>query len=385
MTRSPNTRPLLAALALGGVGALYYACAVYDPSLLLASSDAGADVGPPGDGGGDADPCNHARQPERTGREDDGGPPPGELVFAVNALDFDVDGGNNELVGFDLDNACTCPGQPSCKSSKPTCDDPRGRDNAAGLMLASLSSISDAFKVDAVNARFAEGTMGLLFRVRNYNGTANDPQVETAVFLSNGTAGAEDGGTPIKPKLDGNDVWTVEPKSLLGGIAPPYIPNPDNVDSSSYVVDGKLVASIARADISFSAAPGGASSLQAELAGVVVTADLASDGKGGFTISHAILAGRWPTGRFLTALATVQDPLGTDFLCGDSGVYASVKGMVCGARDITSSLQSDNTNAPCDALSFALRLSASPAKLGSVYAGAPPVQPCGPQWTDECP
>jgi len=85
-----------------------------------------------------------------------------------------------------------------------------------------------------------------------------------------------------------------------------------------------------RSDISFSAAPGGASSLQAELAGVIVTADLASDGKGGFTISHGILVGRWPTGRFLTALATVQDPLGTDFLCGDSGVYASVKGMVCG-------------------------------------------------------
>lgn len=385
MVGSRNTRPLLASLVVGGIGALYYACAVYEPSLLLSATDAGADVAPQGDGGGDADPCSHARQPDRTGREDDGGVATGDLIFAVNALDFSVDGGSKELVGYDLDGVCTCPGQPSCKASKPTCDDPHGRDNAAGLMLDSFSSISDAFKVDAVNARFADGTMGLLFRVRNYNGTANDPQVETAVFLSNGTKGSEDGGTPIPPKLDGNDVWTVEPKSLLGGIAPPYIPNPDNVDSSSYVVDGKLVASIARADISFSAAPGGASSLQAELAGVIVTADLASDGKGGFAISHGILVGRWPTRRFLTALATIKDPLGTDFLCGDSGVYDSVKGAICNGRDITSSLQSDNSNAPCDALSFALRFTASPAKLGSVYAAAPPVQPCGPQWNDECP
>lgn len=378
-------RRLVLALATGAACVAYYACAVYEPSLLLATSDAGADVGPPGDGGGDGDTCAHARVPARTGREDDGGAPPGDLIFAVNSIDFDVDAGGKDLVGYDLDDVCTCPGQPSCKNAKPTCDDSHGRDNGGGALFASFSSLSDAFKADAVNLRFQDGTMSLLVRVRNYNGTANDPQVETAVFLSNGTEGSEDGGTPTKPNFDGNDVWTVEPKSLLGGIAPPYIPDPDNVDTSSYVVSGKLVASISRALISFAAAPGGASSLTAELSGVLVTGDLGSDGKGGFSLSNLLLAGRWPTRRFLTALATVRNPIGNEFLCGDSGVYASVKGLMCANRDITALPQGDNTNAPCDALSFAVRLTATPAKLGSVYAGPTPLQPCGPQWNDECP
>lgn len=385
MTRANPMRRLVLALA---PLATYFACAVYDSSLLV-PTDAGADAASPPDAGGDtADPCNHARLPARPDRDDPGGVDAGELVFASRTLIFDIDAGDGQTVGYDLDNFCTCPGPASCSGPQKTvCDDTRGRDNAAGALLNKFASYAEAFNPQKVNDRLAAGRIGLVIRVTNYNGTLNDTQIQATVFLSNGIEGFIDGGTPTPPQYDGNDVWTIDPKSLVGGIAPPYIPSSDNVDNAAYVSNGLAVASLNDIFIDFSGGAGSAQ-VRVDLAGVIVTATLVPNGKGSFDFVEGTLAGRWPTRKLLTSFAGIHDPLSMDpkqYLCGDSGTYVGLKSLACAQRDIASVVQNDGQNAKCDALSFALRFSTSAARLGSVYSGIAPLQPCGPQWADDCP
>ncbi len=366
--------------------ATYYACAIYD-STLLVGTDSGADAAPPAnDAAIDGDNCNHARLPPRPDRDDPGGGDAGELIFATQSLVFEPDAGNGETVGYDLDGFCTCPGPKSCNApGKTVCDDGRGRDNSAGALLANFTSYADVFNPKTINTRLAKGRVGLLLRLRDYNGTANDTQVEGAIFLSNGTDGVQDGGTPMVPQYMGKDVWTVDPRSLVGGVAPPYLPTTDNADNSAYVKDDVIVASLNATYIEF-AAISGSSQFQVELKSVVVTAKIIHGPNNTFAIQDGLLAGRWPSRKLLTSLAGVHDPLNPGgYLCGDSGAYQGIKSLACTNRDIASSLQNDGQNANCDALSFALRFTASPALLGPVFAGPPPITPCGTQWTDDCP
>ena len=369
-------------LPLGALAA-WASCAVYDTSLLLAG-DAGADVAQ--DGGPEAAACVRAAYPERPAADDDGGVVLPDIVLAIQRFDFAPNGDAGVLRGFDLDQRCTCPGPSSCvplKNSPTFCDDDAGRDNSGAQLLDTFTKVASAFAPQKLNQKLQNGEFGLIVRVRNYNGTANDTSVDTALFLSNGTASATDGGAPIVPKFDGNDFWTIDPRSLLGGVAPPYIPQPNTTDTAAYVKNGVLVASLATADLEFNAGTG-LGSLRIGMTGVVVTGKLVPTGTGSYRVDDGLLAGRWPSQKFLTSLAPIHDPITQDYLCGDASTYGSLKLVICKGLDITSFPQNDNTNAPCDALSIALGFAASPANFGAVKAGVPPTQPCGAQWTDEC-
>ena len=380
-------RPRVAVVALLlplGALAVWGSCAVYDPSLLL-PGDAGTDVTEP-DAGPEAASCALAKYPERPAKDDDAGANVPDIVLAVQRFEFAPSGDGGVARGFDLDERCTCPGGGSCvplKGAPTICDDDAGRDNSAAQLLDTFTKVASAFSPQKLNQKLQNGEFGLVVRVRNYNGTANDTSVETALFISNGTTSATDGGPPITPKFDGNDSWTIDPRSLLGGVAPPYIPQPNTTDTAAYVRDGVFVASLAAADLEFNAGTG-LGSLRVNMTGVVVTGKLVPDGAGGYRVDDGVLAGRWPSQKFLTSLAPIKDPITSDFLCGDASTYGSLKALICKNLDITSFPQNDNTNAPCDALSIALGFVARTAKLGPVMAGVAPLQPCGAQWTDEC-
>ncbi|CAN5263587.1 hypothetical protein BH09MYX1_BH09MYX1_17880 [soil metagenome] len=375
-------RSTLFGLILGGSAiGVWASCAVYDTSLLT-SADSGVDAGK--EGGPDAFACNAATYPVRPDF-DELGADAGDLVFAVKRFDFPTDGGTISQRGFDLDRACTCPGAGSCvppKGASASCDDDAGRDNAGGQLLTTFTSFATSYNPDKLNTRIQAGEFDLLVRVRNYNGASDDTSVEAALYLSNGTEPAADGGAPNVPKFDGTDVWTVDPRSLLGGIAPPYIPQPNSVDTAAYVHGGVLVASLANADIEF-AAGAGLASLKVNMSGVVVTGRITMV-NGVYTVSEGTLSGRWPARKFLTALQAIKVPLTTEYLCGDSGTYESIKALICKSLDIVSSPQNDNTNAPCDSLSLALGFEAVQISFGSVKAGPGAIQPCGATWTDAC-
>ena len=119
------------------------------------------------------------------------------------------------------------------------------------------------------------------------------------------------------------------------------------------------------------------------VSGVVVTGKVVQK-NGVWSISEGVLTGRWPSRKFLTSIQSIKVPLTDEYLCGDSGTYASIKALICKNLDIVSSPQNDNTNAPCDALSLALGFEAVGAKFGAVKAGVGQLQPCGAAWTDDC-
>jgi hypothetical protein len=388
-------------LALGAaILAIGLSCMVYDRTLLT-EGDAG--VGDASDGASDAtSSCAHAAPPERPKVDDPAVLDGGELTFTVSHFEFAPyvnDAG--ALRGYDLDRSCTCPDVPSCKSTKQQCDDEAGRDNVGGVQLDTFSKFATAFTPDNLNDRLGSGIYGFLLRVRNWNGSPNDGTVELALYVSKGTelvpvdAGAGDGGKTdagkvdaglehVIPKFDGKDVFTVAKSSVLGGVAPPYIPLPDAVDTTAYVKDGVLVASGTTIKVELSTNNAGLNYLEMNLTGVTVSARIVKVNDH-YELQDGLIAGRWPVRKFLNALAPLNDPIGNGTLCGDSSTYATIKDFACGNADISSAVQNDNTNASCDSFSTALGFRAVPVTFGTVQAGITLPQPCGPAWNDDCP
>ncbi len=351
-------------------------CAVYDTSLLVdaSASDASPDAQP------DVvvDPCNHAEPPARPATNDPSDADI-ELVNAIASVDFNITNDAGAVYGFDLDHTCTCPAPESCvpqQGSQTHCDDPQGRDNAGGALIQQFSQLTTELDANQINTKFAQGLSTMMLRVRNYNGTPNDTQVALAVLVSNGTMPLTDAGDNPPPKHDGTDTWGIDPSSLVGS-PPPYLAV--NEDASAYVTNGVLVASV-----SFPFGIGtafGPNFLRLDGALLVATVTKVQTG---FALA-GIVTGRWDTRNLLTGMQGVHDPLSpSDFLCGTDPTYQGFKKLICAASDISRLGSSDNTGAPCDAISLAVGFTAETALLGPLLSGNPKPTPCGATYTDQC-
>jgi hypothetical protein len=390
-------RVALFAAAFVAVAALS-TCAIYDPSLLLpapidASTDAGADVAL--DAGADVvtDPCQHTSPPLPPTTEDGTGDV--DFVLAVSYLRLLPQGTANVAhphvpVGFDLDHTCTCPAPETCvpRATTQHCDGDGGADNSAGAVFQTFALLDSNFSDDGINQGLGSGAYTLLLRVKSYNGGQNDKQVTFIVYSSHGTNGVQDGGR-TQPLHDGTDVWTIDPTSLLGGVAVDggaTCEGNDNVcvpffaDTQAYVSNGTLVAHL---DFPIIVGAGNAQ-LLVTLTSCEIAAPIVFDGKS-YRLDEAQLGGRWGTGGLLTALQTATDPLGPGHLCGDSGAYQNIKQRICAAADITTNAARDNSGQRCDALSVAIAFSASAAHLGPIFQNPPGGAPCGVDYQDDCP
>jgi hypothetical protein len=319
--------------------------------------------------------CRRATWPARPSAEDTASVD--EIVFAAESIDVAAPDGGTAPIGYDLDGVCTCPEPSSCLrplGAKPVCDEP----DSGGIDLGGTEFLEQALSVAGgsvrTTAQINRGDRGLLFRLKNYNGTADDKRVEFAIFLSGGNEGAQS-GTPMIPKRDGTDAWTVDPKSLFGGVGPPY--RPLYVDPDAYVSEGTLVASIKF--------PLSLSTVVMRLEAATLTAKVTRVGTG-YRLDEGHVVGRWATRDLLTALDTIADPTGAPGtgLCGDSGLYQQLKENICGAVDITADPLLDNKGAFCNALAVRVLFTAGPAKLGALFGLAAGLHRCGDQWTDEC-
>ncbi len=349
---------------------------MYDASLL---EDGGApDVAPVAEAGADGDTCDHAEPPPRPAADDpsDGGDI--EILSALASVDFNL-AGDAGVIGFDLDRTCTCPGPESCvaqSNGNPHCDDARGRDNSGGALIQQFSSLTSVLDATKLDQHIAQGLYSLVLRVRGYNGTANDSQVSVAAFSSNGTVPLDDAGTNPVPKHDGTDQWGIDPASVVG-TPPPYVAAYE--DDAAYVSGGVLVA-----NVSFPFSIGtsfGANFLR--LDGAYLVATLAKTA-GGYTLS-GVVTGRWDTRNLLTGMQAIKDPFNPgQFLCGTNATYAAFKAAICAAADIASESASDNTGAPCNALSLAVGFQAEPAQLGGILPSGTRPTPCGATYSDKC-
>ncbi len=342
-----------------------------------------ADAAPPLDAGdaandvADATPppgCPLVHWPARPAADDPGGADV-DLTFALQTVELGF-GDAGPAPGFDLDGLCTCPDAPACAGTGLMCDRDGGVDNGGGDLLTSLSGFGKVIDQARANEIIAIGHASLLFVLHKYNGTQNDPQVELALFISDGTP-VNDAGFHPPARFDGTDVWTLNRSSVAGQQGPPFLPV--YVDPVAYVARGVLVA-----HVDFPLTVSGAFNLTVKLQGGVLAARVTSDGGLG-RLGEGVIAGRWATVDALAALAEFDDPfVDGGKLCKGSLTYAAIKPRICGAPDITADAAGDRTGAACDAFSMGVGFTAVQALAGPLGPVVDASSPCGPNYKDEC-
>jgi hypothetical protein len=387
-----------AATALGAIGgvvavvgaAAWIGCSIYDPSLLLpAQQEAGADVAAEASGGHDAapdvpNPCPELFPPTKPTADDPSDAGDQTVIVALHTIDlgFGGDSGPPPLYGYDLDQIFTgCDGgAESCGAAAPGAthpDEPEGRDNSGGQLLAKLASFDPAqFNSNSISQRLQQGIYSVVLEILHYNGQANDQQVTAALYTSDGIEAVGDAAPP-PAKWDGTDVWSIDNASVLIPDASPIVGNFS--DGVAYVSGGVLVMHV---NFPISLGTSSTGGLSVSLTGGVITGHLVPTGSGTFHMPDGTIAGRWNVSALLLALQNLT--VGSLSLCPDGGLYANFKSQICQYSDIMTSASDDRTGKTCDAISLAFSFTADPAQMGDVVAKQLGGSPCGTTPPDDC-
>lgn len=338
---------MLACLGLGAA-----ACSVYDDSLMTKGL-AGVPDRPPA---------------STSARTDDV-----EAVFALRNISLDQSGDRWRRFGLDLDGMNTAsiddPAECVAADGNPTLDGDRGIDNAFGqhVLPTVVSLISCLEDNIALNQGLGFGTV--LLRLREWNGTANDAKVDVSVVSAvDGTSledvvglawGGPDGATLMRPGVggeapppawDGEDVYFVDPASLVAGdIGHPLVWKTD-----AYISNGRVVLPVDTATtFVFLTGPG---SFSLSLDGFLI-ADISEDGQ---TLEKGLLAGRFSAGELVATL----EPLG---IC-DQDFRASVTSLLTNNLDLRIDPMLGTPDEPCTASSVAFSFQGIRARLADEIA-----------------
>jgi hypothetical protein len=318
--------------------------------------------------------CAHAEPPARPSASGSSSASEREYVFASRSYDVgdrdDADGKPRYLaLGYDLDHTCSGQGQGgSCKKPKwqnaPITDGPEGRDNAGNQVLYLATSVVGGAggQLDAghsttttpgafdSNLDARSGRTTVMYRLRHYNGEANDAEVTLDVL--SGTLWTDLWSGP-KPHWDERDVWRTTSLWLQDGKLSNDAPRFS--DPHAYVRDDVLVAHFDELMVGNAFAPAGT------WRKVLVTGKLvhASDG----LELHAIaLTGRWPVAEILDFLARTLNEDTHEVVCAEKAFYNATRPVYCQSVDLNSAR--DDGSGPCDAVSIVFDMDTLPAKLG---------------------
>jgi hypothetical protein len=366
--------PLLAAIACAS---LYGGTDVPNPVDAAASTgDAGpdrvspvdaTDGRPTGDAATDSLPsCN---SPPWPGPPDAGAAADAaDLTLVLAGEEFDFDPGHG--IGLNLDGVCTCPGPDSCTlpphaTKGASCDDPNGVDPVLNRALLTF----DKLVCLPLEQAAPSGYSNLLLKISGYNGLPDDDHVIVELFISIGTPPMNEAGAPTPPKFDGTDVWQIWDQTIAGtlskyaDITSAYVSNSvlvaSPVDSNGYTGLLWRLSPVACAEAGLPLL--GSNPLIMQARGAVITGQLVRDADGGFSLQNGLAGARVATDGpdgFLAAL----DQFG---LCRKDLRFLGAQSYVCDARDIALRPSDDNQHRPCNAVSFALGFTATPAMLGS--------------------
>lgn len=286
------------------------------------------------------------------------------ITMAVKKFDIGIDPQNP--VGFNLDRTCTTSVATSSCTTK-TFDTgwskfgvdkgSLGVDNAGLAVLEDLSFVGTAFNPSEINARLKAGEFGVVVRLSDWNGLADDDSVTLEIFPAIGvwkqTAGGPvPGGTPT---LTSADMWIRDRRFQ------------NIVDASvyrsveAYVTKSRVVASFETVSIGVSV-PYDNKPFDIVVHEAFFSAPLVPDGSS-WRLENGVLGGRWRTSDLLGQIRTVylDDTLGQKkvVLCdpgAPANLYGSLKTLICPGRDIRGAGREDNKAMPCDSLSAGLLL-----------------------------
>ena len=355
-------------------------------------SDASSDASDATDGHPtkDAGPCDYALVPDNPGFDD--GTQDLVLQLATHTVDLGIRWGVTAdaappFPGYNLDGLLSCPDQP-CMTKKPQashCDAGLwcGVDNAAVPLFQTFAQVTNGrFNQKSYNDELAAGNYGIVFRIRSYNGGANDKSVEVAVFDSNGTLPPDGSSDHPTPAWDGNDVWTLDYGSVIGGTG--VMAYPHDIDIYAYVTNHVLVAHVDHPLTLYGGAILG--TLVFQTTGTTITGTLTPDDSGtGYHIDDGVIAGRWPTQNIQAGLKATTDPLiDGAYLCPDAGSYPTIAKIICNGAEITADPRKQDPSTLCDAISFATGFTASTAVMGPVTMRAPPYTTCPNAGIENC-
>jgi hypothetical protein len=323
-----------------------------------AAGQGGSAAGQGGSAAGGTGP--QAGQAGQTGTDDP------VLTFAVRTLDFgEKDSPETSTIGFDVDGSCTCTDTQVETCVPPTpraplCDGPGGRDNSFPRLLKQLVAFSIADSSEASTASLEKGEYSLLLSLQHYNGLPDDPDVTFSLVI---------GGEATAPKWDGSDSWTV----LSSSVFDDDVARPRILDTTAYVTNGQLVASIPTFDANDEKVVLQLNhTFAVALTGAVVVAKIESF-LGKYQLTEGTLSGRWRDKDFFQYFSTYRPAFAAgSSVCTDSPLYPSVKGGFCGFADVSDSLSS--VTATCTAMTIATRFTAVEAKLGEIEP-VPPAKP----------
>jgi hypothetical protein len=392
-------RAIVAILASSGAVALASSCFV-EGFVRVESGpepvvDAGGDVTEE-----DADAtvgCGHATWPSPPD-----GPDPGtdsvDVVFATRQANFGEGETGGAILGYDLDNYCTCQGEgSSCVAPEwataDHCDGPEGRDNAWADIFAAIAVFDPGLTSPAISQQMNAGDFAMLIHVSSYNGMPNDDNVVVALLPSPGLRYDPCLPPDALPTWDGTDQWPVLASSLMGGggagaggappadcttgasVPPGYdVDAPRFVDLQGYVSDSVVVANLPNVEIVLAGSSGGSN---IQLTAGFVTGRLEEDGSTGrWTMTEGLLVGRWRVSEVFRSLSSMVTGAGEQ-VCTDHTVYPLIKSAVCKFPDIASTLGGPTT--PCDAISFAMGFEGEQTTIGSVYVPTGAPNPCSPE------
>lgn len=307
-----------------------------------------------------------------------------EAVFAFRNMSLDQSGDRWRKIGLDLDgmNTTSIADAAECVAANgnPPLDGLKGIDNAFGqFVLPTVVSLISCLEDNiALNQGLGRGTV--LLRLREWNGTPNDAQVDVSVvsavdgtslddvsdvewggpdgsnlMLSGGTADAPD------PGWDGEDYFFVDPSSLVAG----DIDRPEVWKADAYISSGRVVLPLdTAASFVFLTGPG---SFSISVNGFLI-ADISEDGE---TVDKGVIAGRFPAGELVATLA----PLG---IC-DESLRGSVVGQLTNNLDLRVDPDEGSPDDECTASGVAFSFQGVRARIADRPAPIelPIPDPCG--------
>lgn len=322
-----------------------------DGGLDLGMPDGGgpdADTGPPPPDAGDPDAgCDLLHPPAMPTVAD--GPSIEEIWFAVDHAELVT----NPRVGYDLDDRCSLPevGDPpplDCAPTSPVIipfDGERGVDNSLNGFLTFIDgAVEGLFSAplnESITASFRAGQIGLLFRLSDWNGTPDDPDVSCAI--AEAAFGAPSGGSINWYGSSSSFDRTVD--------------NPLNTEVRAYVTGGVLVARMRDgAELTLN---NGAQALRFDLNRMIITANLSRSGPGDGVLENGVISARWPREKALAGLTGLGlPPTGR---CVDERSLAEM--AIVNSLDVRSDPAEIAETETCDAISVGIGFGAVEARV----------------------